>query len=398
MIPFKDATRIITELKDHLKQNTSESIADIYQRILITKAELSESKEFREEFNHFKCLVNSKVATIFYLKNILLRLGYSSYNKSKKGIIAAPKNIIYKSVIQYFIEYAQFVCLSSGYIEAQHLLVYPKDLELVDSRGSFVDNIKECLTDLTTLVNNKTDSNRMVGLIIDRLYFSNIFPLNCKNQNKELSILESLMLMFSMLKPFIYIPNVWFRAFLVVIKNVKLLYNYLFSRLNSKTKLNVGKLPGILVEDVTIDPTGFPYKKLLMKSQEVNFESQTDKGISDLYWFILSRCGVTFAFLHEMKTDLEIKVYFKKLRKFIEIWSPTSKGSKELLGRIDNFIVTKIASYYSSDNQKSTNCHIGELECLSYEIYRHFIDDKFFRAELSKPNLRAALSRFYMHV
>lgn len=105
IIPLEIAEKIKSKLDNITQEKLSTEVLEKeYKESL---KQILDDETLKEEYNHFKCLVQSKAANFFHIRNILLRHTYSSYTLHRiidPGLHAHPINTIlplYLAVLYY---------------------------------------------------------------------------------------------------------------------------------------------------------------------------------------------------------------------------------------------------------------------------------------------------------
>jgi hypothetical protein len=410
------------------------------------KAEKQKQVEqaFREEYNHFRCLSNSKVAFFFHIRNIVLRLCYSSFNKKQNleqcfinsyffdADCSLKSRFLYREIIGYYIDFANFYYFALPLIEAHHIVL---DEPLKEFKHYFyADRLETAKIFLTRQKSfeekDRTKADKFIADAVDRNYYmffktpdaDNICPtkqLDLAEPINAVSTYEFITLVFSKkTNHLLYRPWLWFLPLSqVFFRNFKYLKNmvnsYFIGRLwpSVVAKDNCGTLPGILADGIEIDPvagvagvTKFSRDNISMESQESHL-TPIEKMLSDLLWHILSRCAATFVYIKTGIPEKKIGDGFESSREFNTEWRAKSK-SKEvqlLLRRIDNKIITEVADICKQEYSREEI--IIELEKISLTMFHCAKEDIFNYMEINHLNKKEFFSAFkhavnctYMHV
>jgi hypothetical protein len=122
-----------------------------------------------EELNHFRCISKSRVASLFHLRQFLVRIGFSETirRQFRQG---NPKHCrAFLEVVKYWLDYAEFHYVSMPWIEAQHLYVTDQGREDFSS-PLYEARIADVLKQLIQSNVDKNESFFRVANIIDNLY------------------------------------------------------------------------------------------------------------------------------------------------------------------------------------------------------------------------------------
>lgn len=409
IIPYETA-EIIKNKMDNIAQEklSTEVLEEKFKQSLEDDLH---SKELEEEYNHFKCLIHTKAANFFHMRNIMLRYCYSSYTRNR---ITNPKihpHSIFREVLRYFIDYTYFHYAAFPFIEGHHLLLSDEEEKKTTEAILYSDRIWEAMKFLAKKdgnFSNKESSYRRIGTIVDRNFclllkkdrktFEGLeyFPLD-KEWVKTCNLYFWLWLMFGRL---IRRPALWGYLCKVVVSRIKIVYPYILGRLFPRGGVgqNVGILPAILCNDINIDPVAFPYKKQSAKSPEKHYPSKLHGGLGNLLWHILSRCAVIAGFIDLDVPEGDIYLYFKKLRRFNEKWKVNAGKAKFELAHLDTEIIYRVTEQFGKVPGLSARGSIRYLETLAIDIFKKYREEEFFdfKSELSSHN--AAVNCSYMHI
>ena len=409
IIPYEIAEKIKKKM-DNIgqKELSMEALEEKFKQSL--EAEL-QSKEMEEEYNHFKCLIHSKAANFFHMRNIMLRYCYSSYTRNRITDPTIHSHSVFREVLRYFIDYAYFHYTAFPFIEGHHLLFSPDEEKKKTEAILYPDRIRKAMEFLVKKnkeFNNKESSYQFIGAIVDRNFclllnrnrktFADheYFPLGEKC-SRPCNLYFWLWFMFRRL---IRRPALWGYLWKVAVSRIKIVYPYILGRLfpRREAKQNIGILPAILCKDINIDPVAFAYEKQSMKSPERHYPSKLHGGLGNLLWHILSRCAVIAGFIDLDVPEGDIYLYFKILRKFNEKWKANAGNGQFELAHLDTEIIYRVTKQYDEIPGLSARERIRCLETLAMDIFKEYRDEEFFdfNGEFSSHN--AAVNCSYMHI
>jgi hypothetical protein len=409
IIPHEIAEKIKNEMDNIAQEKLStEVLEEKFKQSL--EAEL-QSKELEEEYNHFKCLIHSKTANFFHMRNIMLRYCYSSFTRNRITDPAILPHSIFREVLRYFIDYVYFHYAAFPFIEGHHLLLSEEEEKKTTEAILYPDRIRKAMEFLAKIgggFNDKEFSYRRIGAIVDRN-----FCLLMSQGRKAFEGLEYFSLDEECLKTcslFFWLrlmsgrlirrPALWGYLWNVVISRIKIVYPYILGRLFPRRRVgqNIGILPAILCKEINIDPVAFAYEKQSMKSPEKPFPSKLHGGLGNLLWHILSRCAVIAGFIDLDVPEGDIYLYFKKLRKFNEKWKANAGNAQFELAHLDTEIIHRVTEHCDKVPGLSARERIRCLETLGMDIFKKYRDEEFFDFKGDFSSHNAAVNCSYMHI
>lgn len=409
IIPYETAKKIKDKMDSAAQEKLStETLEEKFKESL--EGEL-QSKELEEEYNHFKCLIHSKAANFFHIRNVMLRYCYSSYTRNKITDPAIHPHSIFREVLRYFNDYVYFHYAALPFIEGHHLLFSEEEKKETTEAILYLERIRrvrELLLKKNGSFIDKGSSYRRIGAIVDRN-----FCLLLNEDRKTFEGLEYFPLEEEYLRPcnlFFWLrfmfgrlirrPALWGYLLNVVVSRIKIIYPYILGRLFPRRGVgqNVGILPAILCKDINIDPVAFPYKKQSAKSPEKRYPSKLQGGLGNLLWHILSRCAVIAGFIDLDVPEGDIYLYFKKLRQFNEKWRANAGDARFELAHLDTEIIHRVTEQCDNAPGLSPRERIRCLETLALDIFKKYRDEEFFDFESDSSSHNAAVNCSYMHI
>jgi len=240
IIPYDTAKKIKNKMGNTGKEALStEALEEKFKRSL--EGELK-SKELEEEYNHFLCLIHSKAANFFHMRNIMLRYCYSSYTRNRITDPAIRSHSIFREVLRYFNDYVYFHYAALPFIEGHHLLFSEEEKKETTEAILYLERIRkvrEFLLRKDGSIIDKASSYRRIGAIVDRN-----FCLLLNQDRKTFEALEYFPLDEECLKPcnlFFWLrfmfgrlirrPALWGYLLNVVVSRIKIIYPYILGRL-----------------------------------------------------------------------------------------------------------------------------------------------------------------------
>lgn len=409
ILPVEIAEKIKKKLDNIAREKLSiEVLEKEYKESL---KQILDDETLKEEYNHFKCLVHSKAANFFHIRNILLRHTYSSYTLHRIIDPALNSHSIFRDVLKYFIDYAYFHYAAYPFIEAHHIFLTKNKQE----RGDFLyqERIKKAGNFLEEYLKNpgeKESSYSRVGNLVDRNFY-----LLLKKDRKTFTTYEyTHAIEINYLKRFnLYIwlclimfgrllkrPILWGELWRLLRKKIKIVFPYILGRLFPKlvVKHNTGVLPAILSDNkITIDPVAFIYDSQSIHSEEKKAPSPLHGGLANLFWHILSRCAVIASFIDLDRNEGEIYIYFKKLRRFNEQWRQQTKHVKFDMDLLDNHIIDLVTKQFEKHPKYPPWKRIAHLERIAFNIFKKYREEGSFDFRESSP-YNSAVNCSYMHI
>lgn len=370
------------------------------------------SRELEEEYNHFKCLVHSRAANFFHIRNIMLRYTYSSYTRKRITNHTLQPHSIFHDVLAYFTDYTYFHHAAFPFIEGHHLHLSEDGEQKTAEAILYPDRIekaREFLAKERETLKDRESSYRSVGATVDRNFF-----LLLKLGKKDFSTLEYshaidgrylkhhnlyfwLHRMFAIL---LRRPVIWLYIGKIILSRIKIVYPYILGRLFPRrvVKQNVGILPAIICNNISIDPVAFPYNKQSFKSSEKGYPSKLHGGLANLLWHILSRSAVIAGLIDLGVSIDDIFIYFKRLRQFNVKWRPDTEAAQFQLARLDTAIINRVTDQCRKAPQLSPRERIPHLETMAIDIFNKFREEKYFNFQDSSSSHNAAVNCAYMHI
>jgi hypothetical protein len=409
IIPYDIAKKIKNKL-DNIEQEklSMEALEKEFEKSLA--AELH-SPELKEEYNHFKCLVHSRAASFFHMRNIMLRYCYSHRTRQIITDQTLHPHSTFREVLRYFIDYAYFHYAAFPLIEGHYQLFFEEKRKITDTI-LYPDRIRDTVKFLekhTGNFNDEESSYRSVGSFVDRNFYLllkldiNTFANQEYNRpihGHDLKAGNLYFWLWFMFGRLLRRPALWGYIGHVVISKIKTVYPYILGRLfpGRIVKGNIGKLPAILCRNIGIDPVAFAYNKQSMKSPEKSYPSRLSGGLGNLLWHILSRCAVVASFMALDVAEGKIYNYFKKLRRFNGEWKAGAGEAQFEIARLDTEIIYRVTEQCQKKPRLSPLESIPFLETTALDIFKKYRDSNFFDFEDTSSPHGAAVNCAYMHI
>lgn len=370
-------------------------------------------EHFKEEYDHFQCLIHSNIANVFHINHLLLRLCYSSFTIRKSQLLIQGKlrpSRVHREVLRYFRNYTLFHFVAYPYVETHFLLT-------ADSKQNFEENgiiygkrIQKCMDKLENSQLLIKKDYTFIGNIIDRNYWllkqsglENLLKQEFESFQylKDRGSIRILLYLIGFeIFPLLIIPSLWPALIKVLLKNINRVYPYLLGRLfpESIIKGNMGALPGILSSDFTIDPAGFNTGQRELPSQEPVYSSEIAKKYADLLWHILSRIAVVYTMKSLGVDQSKIYSYFRMLRCFNERWAPFSINARMMMSSLDNSIIAEILHSPVEIRSIVSNGYLKTLSRVGVSFFNRTIDSFHNHLSDHESGLGDALNCSYMHI
>jgi hypothetical protein len=409
ILPVEIAKKIKNKLDNIAREKLSiEVLEKEYKESL---KQILDDETLKEEYNHFKCLVQSKAANFFHIRNILLRHTYSSYTLPRIIDPALHPHSIFRDVIKYFIDYAYFHYAAYPFIEAHHIILTKNKQE----RGDFLyqERIKKAVNFLEKYLENpgeKESSYSRVGNLVDRNFYlllkkdRKTFTAHEYTHAIEINRLKRfnhyIWLCLIMFGRLLKRPILWGELLRLLRKKIKIVFPYILGRLFPKlvVKHNTGVLPAILSDNkISIDPVAFIYDSQSIHSEEKKAPSPLHGGLANLLWHILSRCAVIASFIDLDLDEVEIYTYFKKLRRFNEHWRHQIKDVQFDMDLLDNHIIYQVTNQFEKHPDYPPWKRIAHLEKIAFNIFKKYREEASFDFRESSP-YNSAVNCSYMHI
>ncbi|MBK8511684.1 MAG: hypothetical protein IPL56_05430 [Saprospiraceae bacterium] len=379
-------------MENNLKVNSLEEYQLILKRLLANEVK-DKPEYFNEEYNHFSCITQSKVSGFLHIRQVLNRINLSIANKDK---IDNEKRLLphkaFQHVVTYFIDYTKFHYIAYPFVENYFKLkdenntntedlIYPERFQYIH------DYLKE----------NKSLNENDIGEIIDKYYIKdNAQKLKDKDVLhgiKNPTEFKKLIHLFIYdLLPILLSYKLIFRIFKIMLKNLDLVFPYIFGRIFPKNiKLNTGKLPSMLYGKDQIDPVGFTTKQYRLKNTEVAL-TQSENAKHLYIWFILSRFAVVYQLTKFGWSEYKLLNYFKMLKEFFREWQPLVNGSEIIASAIDVDIIDIVNEKHL---ELSTSKNLTQnLTNLAVDFY----NNKTYKNHLNNNSFLQYLGCYYHHI
>jgi hypothetical protein len=410
VIPAETANKLKERL-DNIEQTklSEKTLKEEFNRCL---EEEFVSDELKEEYNHFKCLVHSKAAKLFYVRNFLLRLAYASYTRKRIIRPNVSPHPIFRDVLKYFIDYTFFHYAACPFIEGHAFFAAGKEQPEKGKDPLYWERIKIARTFLYEYLKNlkNNDSYRRVGELVDRNFF-----LLLRQPGETFAKLEyeptidqiylkkfnTYFWLHRMFGGLIKQPRLWINLGRAVLSKIKLVIPNIKNRFfpGSADSSHSPLLPTIIADKITIDPMmAFAYGKQSMHSHKRYYPAPLNGGLANMLWHILGRCAVIASFISLDMPEKNINKFFKNFIQFNKKWRSSAKDAEFQLRLLDTVIIEKLTEQYSKGTQHSPWDKIFCLERIALDIFKEFRGNSFFNLHDSSSPLNVALNCSYMHI
>ena len=345
-----------------------------------------------EELSHFRCVSQSQVATSLHLRNFATRLIYS--DRHARSPVGRKPYAEYREVMRYHRDASVFFWHAIPWLEAKYSLeagnqdrkdwtAYGEEVRIARA-FKILEETQADYRDVGVLVD--LDAQGRLGdpaKTLKRARTSPGWSLFSRTARASATIL-----------PLARFPRLYPLVFHVLRRTRRSLPKYLWGRLSPARHPSItrtseyGRIPGILSEEITVDPAAFGEGRAYFKSQEKPLPD-LETARSSLFWMCCRVVATSRVFSEQGMSEARVRWYWSMLTSFNSAWNPKAADAE---GRMVRWI-----SGILREGRGISGRDLPKLIRAAQSAYSKILSTTPEEV-LVTPALRSALNAHYMHI